>query len=121
MADRPPDQSRSKRSGNPAVRAGAVPPSPARAGVERRSRPLLVLLNAVPRWLLLVIVLVLAVAGLLLPGVLGAALLLVVGGLAAWLLVLSWPVLGPGARAARVLIVMLVAFDVVLKLTGRAG
>jgi uncharacterized membrane protein len=121
VPDPPPDQSRSRRSGNPAVRAGAVPPSPARAKVERRSLPLLVRLNAVPRWLLLVVVLLLAVAGLLLPGIVGAALLLVVGALAAWLLVLSWPALGPGARAARVLILVLIMFDVGLKVSGRAG
>ncbi len=116
MPDRPPDPSRRRRSGNPAVRAGAVPPSPARAEVERRSWPLLVRLAAVPRWLLLVVVLVLAIAGLLLPGIAGAALLLVVGALAAWLLVLSWPALGPGARSARILILVLIAFDAGIKL-----
>jgi uncharacterized membrane protein len=120
VPDRQPDQSRSRRSGNPAVRAGAVPPSPARAAVERRSMPVLLRLNAVPRWLLLVLVLVLAVAGLLLPGLLGAALLLVVFALAAWLLLLSWPVLGSGARSARILILVLIAVDAGIKIAGQA-
>ena len=114
------EQSRRRRSGNPAVRAGAVPPSPGRAELERRSLPWLLRLRAVPRWLLLVVVLVLALVGLLLPGWPGAIVLLVVGVLAAWLTALSWPALGPGARAARLLILLLLLVDVGIKITGHA-
>ena len=110
------DQSRRRRSGNPAVRSGAVPPSPARAGLERRSLPWLLRLRAVPRWLVLAAVLVLAVVGLLLPGWAGAAVLVVVGLLAAWLTALAWPALGPGARAARVLILLILLVDVGIKI-----
>ncbi len=116
MANRSSDPSRRRRSGNPAVRAGAVPPSPARAKVERTSLPLLLRLSAVPRWLLLVVMLVLVIAGLVLPGVAGAALLVLVGLLVTWLLVVSWPVLGPGTRAARVLVVALLAVDAGIKI-----
>ncbi len=112
----PEDQSRRRRSGNPAVRAGAVPPSAARNELERRSLPWLLRLRAVPRWLLLAGVLVLAVVGLLLPGWPGALVLVLVGALAAWLTALSWPALGPGARAARVLILLLLAVDVGIKI-----
>jgi uncharacterized membrane protein len=97
------------------VRAGAVPPSPARARLEHRSGPWLLRLTAIPRWLLLALVIALAVLGLLLPGWAGAIVLLVVAGLAGWLTALTWPALGPGARAARVLILLLILFDVGLK------
>jgi uncharacterized membrane protein len=116
-APRDDDRSRARRSGNPAVRAGAVPPSsPARQELERRSRPWLVRLVALPRWLVLLVVLALAVTGLLLPGWVGAAILVVVGLLAGWLTALAWPALGPGARAARVLILLLLAVDVGIKI-----
>ena len=110
------DRSRARRSGNPAVRAGAQQPSPARQELERRSRPWLMRLSAVPRWLVLLVVLALAITGLLLPGWVGAAILVVVGALAGWLTALSWPALGPGARAARVLILLLLAVDVGIKI-----
>jgi len=116
VADHPSEPSRRRRSGNPAVRAGAVPPSPARVKVERTSLPLLVRLAGVPRWLVLVVTLVLVISGLLLPGVAGAVILLAVGVLAGWLFVLSWPALGAGARAARILILLLVVLDAGIKI-----
>jgi hypothetical protein len=109
-----------RRSGNPAVRAGATDPSAGRAELERRSLPFLVRLAAVPRWALLVAVLALVIAGLLVPGWIGALLLVVVAGLAAWLLAVSWPALTPAGRAVRAALVLLVLADVVFKLvTGR--
>ena len=110
------DRSRARRSGNPAVRAGAQPPSTARQALERRSRPWLLRAAAIPRWLVLIVVLGLAIAGLLLPGWVGAVVLVVVGVLAGWLTALAWPALGPGARAARVLILVLLAVDVGIKI-----
>jgi hypothetical protein len=115
VADRPSEPSRRRRSGNPAVRAGAVPASPAREKVERTSLPLLVRLAGVPRWLLLVVTLALVISGLLLPGIAGAVILLAVGVLAGWLLALSWPALGAGARAARILILLLIVLDAGIK------
>ena len=58
----------------------------------------------------------LAVAGLLLPGWVGAVVLVVVGVLAGWLTALAWPALGAGARAARVLILLLLVVDVGIKI-----
>ena len=113
---------RRRRSGNPAVRAGAAEPRPASAGRERfeqRSRPWLLRLNALPRWVVLVAVLVLAIGGLLLPGITGAVVLLLVGVLAAWLTALSWPVLSPGARGARLAILLLIVVDAVFKVVAR--
>jgi uncharacterized membrane protein len=111
------DRSRARRSGNPAVRAGAVPPSPGRQELERRSLPWLLRLRRIPRWLLLVVVVALAIVGLLLPGWAGAGVLLVVGLLAAWLTALAWPVLKPGARASRVLILGLIVLDASIKIS----
>lgn len=100
-----------RRSGNPAVRAGAVPPTPARAALERRSSRPLAVLAALPRWSVVVGILVLVVAGLISPGLVGALLLLVVTALLTWLLTLAWPVLGVGGRANRILpLVLLVAY-----------
>jgi uncharacterized membrane protein len=111
------DPGRRRRSGNPAVRAGAVPPSsPARAGLERRSRRWLVRLAAIPRWVLLLLLVALAIAGLLLPGWVGAALLVLIAVLATWLTALSWPVLRPGAKVLRVGILVLLALDIGLKI-----
>ncbi len=118
---------RRNRSGNPAVRAGAEPAKPqraakpagpARAGVERRSRPLLMRLNALPRWLVLVVALAFVVAGLAVPGIVGGLLLLVFAALLGWLLALSWPILGPLARAARVVLLTALLAYAVAKLLG---
>jgi hypothetical protein len=97
-----------RRSGNPAVRAGTVPPTPARASLERRSHRPLARLAALPRWSVVVGILVLVVAALIVPGLVGALLLLVVGALLAWLLALAWPVLGIAGRANRILLLVLV-------------
>ena len=44
---------------------------------------------------------------------------LIVGGFLGWLLVLSWPVLTPGRRATRLIIVVAVLGLAVLKFLGR--
>ena len=113
---------RRRRSGNPAVRAGAADPRPATSGRERfeqRSAPWLFRLNAVPRWALLVVVLVTVIVGLLLPGIAGGVVILLAAAVAAWLTAVSWPLLGPGARAARVLILLLFVGDAVAKIVTR--
>lgn len=73
-----------------------------------RGAVLLVLLSRLPRWVVLVALLAVVVAGLSLPGAAGAALLLVVAGVLAWLLRLAWPVLPPAARLPRMLTIALV-------------
>jgi uncharacterized protein DUF6703 len=116
------DPGRRRRSGNPAVRAGAAeprPPTARREELERRSRPWLVRLAALPRWSVVVAVLVLTIAGLLLPGIAGAVVLLLVAALATWLTALSWPVISPGARGARVAILLLLVVDAGFKVLTR--
>jgi hypothetical protein len=73
-----------------------------------RGAVLLVLLSRLPRWVVLIALLVVVVAGLSLPGALGAVLLLVVAVVLGWLLRLAWPVLPPPARLPRLLTIALV-------------
>lgn len=112
-----------RRSGNPAVRAGAVDPAARTQGrdrLERRSWPWLVRLAAIPRWMLVVGALVLVVAGLLIPGAWGAALLLVVAAFLIWLLALSWPAIDVRGRLVRAVGIGIVVFDAGWKIkTGR--
>jgi uncharacterized membrane protein len=98
------------RSGNPARRAAAAaqPSSPGRSSLERASRPWLVRLSSIPRWLLLVITLAVLLAGLFLPGVAGGVFLLVLAAFLGWLAVLSWPALGIWPRVLRAATVVLV-------------
>jgi len=74
------------------VRAGAETPSPARAGLEQRSRGLLVRLAAVPRLVVLL-------------GALG------------WLVAVSWPVLSNPQRVLRGLTIVIVVGYAVVRLT----
>lgn len=78
------------------------PPSPASPS---RSRVLLVLVSRLPRPVVLLVFIALVVGGLALPGVGGALLLILIGGLLAWLLQVAWPILSPPARAMRLLTV----------------
>ena len=97
-------------------------PSPARAAFERRSRPLLVRLHRLPRWLLVVLPATLLFLGLVLNGPvmwLGGICLLLVTLFLGWLTALSWPAVGAGSRLMRSLVVLALAGLTVLKLTGR--
>ena len=65
-------------------------------------------LAALPRWVILLAVLVVVIAGLFLPGVAGAVMLIALAGLLGWLLAVAWPVLTVGARLFRVATIVLV-------------
>lgn len=96
------------------ARPDAPPPSARRQQVERRSAPVLALLSSQPKVFLPLLAVVLLVGELALPrpvGVLPGVLLLALVG---WLSYLSWPVLVPQARLARV---VLLALLVVLTVT----
>lgn len=70
-------------------------------------------LHTLPRWVLLVVVFALLVAGLWGGGWLGAAGLLVLLAFLAWFAYLNWPALDTPARVLRVVaMVLLVAFAV---------
>jgi hypothetical protein len=105
-----------RRSGNPSVRAGATAATPARAGLEKRSRTLLIRLAAVPRLLILLVALGWLLAGLFLPGPVGGALLLLLAGALTWLVALSWPVLTAAQRVLRSITVGIVVAYAVARL-----
>jgi hypothetical protein len=61
------------------------------------------------------VALALLLAGLFLPGIIGAALLLVLGAGLAGLTFTTWPVQNPGTRAIRVILLMLLFAAAVAK------
>lgn len=87
---------------------------PLRRRVELTAGPLVVLLSRLPRIVPFLLVLVLAVAGLLTGGPVGAVLLLVLAALLGVLLYLAWPALPPQARTVRLVMVVLVVGRAVL-------
>lgn len=122
------------QSGNPARRAAGAPspnrdggssaaaPSGFRAVFNRTSAPLLVTLHSLPRWVLPVVMGLLLAGGLFLSGSwgwLGAVLLGLVALIVLWLFTLSWPVLTPGGRVGRGLVLLGLAGMTALKALGR--
>ncbi|MDO9486701.1 MAG: hypothetical protein Q7K25_11655 [Actinomycetota bacterium] len=84
------------------------PSGPGRQAVERRSFRILVMLNRLPRWLVVVGMGSLLFLGLIQTGDLawlGGILLLIVTAFLFWLLVLAWPVLPTQARLMRTVVV----------------
>ncbi|MAT60411.1 MAG: hypothetical protein CMH41_01950 [Micrococcales bacterium] len=74
-----------------------------------------------PRWLVPILLAVFLFVGLIASGpwaILGAVLLGVDALFVAWLSVLAWPVLTPGSRIARVVVVVALVGVTVLKATG---
>lgn len=76
-------------------------PAGVRESVERLSLKPAAYLQQLPRWLPPVAFAALFIAGLAVPGWVGAALLLVVAAFVAWLGLLSWPALSAPARLLR--------------------
>jgi hypothetical protein len=83
----------------------APEPAGGRASLERRLGPLVAYVAQLPRWVPFAGVLVLLVGGLLAQGLVGAALLGVLGLALAVLLALSWPALHPGSRLVRLAVI----------------
>ena len=108
------------RSGNP--RRDNTPAGTPRGNLERASIPILARLMSVPRWLIVVAMGTFLFLGLIQTGDLswlGGIFLLIVGGFLGWLLALSWPVLTPGRRLTRIVVVAAVLGIAVLKFLGR--
>jgi len=103
------------RAGRPAT--DPVRPGSPRARLAGRSRRALTFLTALPRWVPALATAVLLLAGLAVPGPVGAACLLVVGAFLGWLVTLSWPLLRGPARLLRVLTVALVVGFAVYQFT----
>jgi hypothetical protein len=78
-----------------------------RSRVEHASVPLVTRLNRVPRMVAFVGVLVVLVAGMLVPKI-GFVLTLLVAAFVAWLLYLTWPRLTPPERLGRIAVLFLV-------------
>ena len=96
--------------------------SPRRAAFERASFPLLRVLHGAPRWVMVILPGVLLFGGLVASGDwawLGGALMTLVAAFLAWLLALSWPLLGVGQRLVRAVTVVAVVGLAVLKFQGR--
>ncbi|HRY10333.1 MAG: hypothetical protein H6526_00590 [Actinobacteria bacterium] len=86
---------------------------------EDISRGPLQALNRVPRPLVVIGLAAFLVAGLLLPGAIGSAFLVVLGLFLLWLLALSWPILPTGSRFMRLAVVLLVFGAAAIRATGR--
>ena len=93
-----------------------------RTRLNHVSAPLLLRLHALPRWTIPVVMGLALASGLFLTDELawlGTLLLMLVAVFVGWLLALSWPVLSPGARLARGLVVAALVGLTVLKAIGR--
>jgi hypothetical protein len=80
-------------------------PNPKPTRLQKASAPLLLRLSTLPRWLIPLMLGALMLLGFFLEGVLGALALLLVGLFLAWLVMLSWPLLSPGSKMIRTLVV----------------
>ena len=90
--------------------------SPLRRAIERRSTGPLTWLATRPRWVPLVLVLALLLAGLLAPPAIGAVCLLALALGLLWLTYLAWPKLEMGGRLVRLLVVVIVGYVLVQRL-----
>ena len=105
-----PRQPRHRDTGQPA------------SNFQRASIPMLTKLLSMPRWLLVILIASCLLLGLALTGPLaplGALFLLIVATFLGWLLMLAWPVLHPGRRMIRLVVVLAVVGLAVLKALGR--
>lgn len=88
-----------------------VPPAaatPTRRKLERYSVRPLVILKSLPGWLLPMAMGVFLLLGLLVPGRLAGAFLLVLAAFLGWLLALSWPALTTGSKVIRLAVNLMV-------------
>lgn len=89
-----------------------------RQRLEGASRPLLLAMAGLPRWVLPVAVAGLLILGVLVDGPLGVAALVLVTAALLWLLLLSWPALRPTGRLLRIAVIALLVYAVASRLTG---
>jgi len=90
--------------------------------LERFSYPILLTMQRVPRWLVVILMATCLFLGLIQSGGLswlGGILLLLVAVFLGWLVVLSWPVISPGSRILRVVVVAAIVGIAILKFIGR--
>ncbi|NUR86184.1 MAG: hypothetical protein HOY71_19055 [Nonomuraea sp.] len=89
-----------------------------RKGVEARSATLMVYLSTqLPRWVAPVVLVALLLVGLAVTNPLGALAVLPVLAFVAWLAFLSWPSIGLGGKALRVVVMAFLIALIVTRLT----
>ena len=76
--------------------------SNARRSLEHSSARPLVVLHQLPVWVIPVVLTALLVTGLAVPGLIGAAALVLMAAFLGWLAAVSWPRLAPAGRLLRV-------------------
>jgi len=79
--------------------------SPSRQALEHRSATWLLWLHQLPAWVAPILAVALLIAGLAIGGWGGAAALLGLAVVLAWLAAVSWPRLGPPGRLLRVVVI----------------
>jgi hypothetical protein len=92
--------------------------SDARRELERRSAGPLLVLHRMPRWLIPLIMAVLMLLGLFISAPWAGIFIVAIAVFLAWLLVLSWPVIMPGSRFFRLIVIAVVAVVGVMKMLG---
>lgn len=93
-----------------------------RRRLEKFSFPILRALSQLPKWLVVIVPAILLLLGLIQTGSLawlGGVLLSIVFVMLVWLTALSWPVISPGSRAIRSLVLAALLGLTILKFAGR--
>lgn len=116
-----PTSAKSSAGAKPSARPAASAQGRRRA-LERFSYPILLTMQRVPRWLVVILMATCLFLGLIQSGSLswlGGILLLLVAVFLGWLVALSWPVISPGSRILRVVVVAAIVGIAILKFLGR--
>jgi len=92
------------------------PVSPLRQRITKISYPYVAKLHGMPKLTLPGITLVLALAGVIAPVPVAVPALVLLALLLAWLGVLSWPVVGRGARFIRVFSILIILFYAITRI-----
>ena len=123
-ANRSSGQAAGKKPAGSAVNTGATRTQapttsrPWRRRLERASAPVLLRLSRVPRWIQFAVMLALLLAGLFAPGTIAAVFLGLIALFLIWLLALSWPELPAPGRMGRLMVIGLVLFSALIRLSG---
>lgn len=98
--------------------APSGPASDARRTLERRSAGPLLMLHRLPKWVIPILMVALLLLGLLIPSNWAGIFIVLIAVFLGWLLALSWPVILPGSRLFRLLVIVLVAGVGIAKMLG---
>lgn len=76
------------------------------------------MLHRLPKWVIPILMVALLLLGLLIPSNWAGIFIVLIAVFLGWLLALSWPVILPGSRLFRLLVIVLVAGVGVAKMLG---